>query len=466
MAHQRKNFGNDKKHKHISYQYSCDSFGMESNSTMPKRQSLDIGNSDMPKRESLDRVSSGMPRRGSLERGSSDMYRRQSLERGSSDMQRHQSYEEARLQRRRTMETDLATMEAESIGDALPEGFKGEGLEEKAEAIIVTKSRKYVPIILNIVHGAIWGVLVRKGLIQLTTYDGSYLSGVIWANFAACVVMGWAVDAEEIWMTLLDNNTYSTKGAIPLYTGITTGFCGTVSSFSTFILDAFNESANTVIGKHHHYPNRAYGIMEFLAVVLAQLGLSMMGFYIGKHISQVIDKYVVPMSEKVYRALELLSMAIGVSLVIITCFLIGFKSHGAWRSWTFSMLFAPFGAIFRFYLSKYLNTKVNNFPMGTFTANILGTLLLAIFTLIGRGKLPSGGRINAHVMGCHVLVGLDDGFCGALTTVSTFVAELFALKTFHSYRYGVVSVMIGFALMILILGSYNWTVGLTDPVCS
>lgn len=396
----------------------------------------------------------------------SSVPRRQSYERESSEMYRRQSYEETRLQRRRTMESDLATMEAESIGNALPEGLKAEGLTEKAEQIFVTKSRKYLPIILNLTHGAIWGVLVRKGLIQLTTYNGSFLSGVIWANFTACVVMGLAVDGEELWMTLLENKTYSSKSAIPLYTGITTGFCGTVSSFSTVILDTFNKSADTEIGKSFHYPNRAYGIMEFLAVNLAQLGLSMMGFHIGKHLLQVIDKYVSPMSEKVYRFMELLSMALAVSLVIITCFLIGFKNHGAWRSWTFSMLFAPFGAILRFYLSKYLNVKVKNFPMGTFAANMLGTLLLAIFTLIGRGKLPLGRRINSHVMGCHVLIGLDDGFCGALTTVSTFMAELFALKTFHSYRYGIVSVFVGYALMILILGSYNWTVGLTDPVCS
>ncbi|KAI5960816.1 uncharacterized protein KGF55_004386 [Candida pseudojiufengensis] len=382
-------------------------------------------------------------------------------------MDRRASYEESRLQRRRTIQSELADAEAESVGDALPEGFKGEGYEEIPPKLeIISKYEQYSPIILNIIHGSIWGVLVRKGLMQLTTYNGAYLSGVIWANFTACLIMGLAIDSGVFWMKLLDNDIFPNKGAIPVYTGITTGFCGTVSSFSTVILDAFNRTADTQIGKYYHYPNAAYGIMQFFAVMLAEFGLSIMGFHMGKHISTLIDNYLPSINHKTYKIIEKISMIIGVCLIIITCVLLGTKPNGSWRNWTFSMFFAPFGAILRFYLSKYVNSKVKNFPMGTFTANVSGTLLLAIFTLIGRGKLPNGkGRINSHIMGCHILTGLDDGFCGALTTVSTFVAELFGLKTIHSYFYGATSALISFAIMILILGSYNWTVGLTDPVC-
>ncbi|KAI5950142.1 hypothetical protein KGF54_005290 [Candida jiufengensis] len=379
---------------------------------------------------------------------------------------RRPSYEESRLQRRRTIQTTLAGVEAETVADALPEGFKGEGYEEKPKIPkIISKYKQYAPILLNIIHGSIWGVLVRKGLMQLTTYEGAYLSGVIWANFTACLIMGLAIDSDIIWLKLLDNQIFPNKGAIPVYTGITTGFCGTVSSFSTVILDAFNKSADTQIGEYYNYPNAAYGIMEFLAVILAEFGLSVMGFHMGKHLGTLIDNYLPSINYKTYKIIEKISMILGLCLVIITCVLLGTKPQGSWRNWTFSMFFAPFGAILRFYLSKYLNTKIKNFPIGTFTANVIGTLLLAIFTLIGRGKLPNGGQINKHIMGCHILIGLDDGFCGALTTVSTFVAELFGLKTLHSYRYGTVSILISFSLVIIILGSYNGTIGLTDPVC-
>ncbi len=371
--------------------------------------------------------------------------------------EQQQQYQQ--LARRRTIQSDLVDIEAESISSALPEGFN---YEKKTTATrFLDKTQKYYPVILNIVHGAIWGVLVRKGLMLLTTYSGSFLSGVIWANFAACVVMGLAIDGEVFWIRLLEEKDYPNKGAIPVYTGLTTGFCGTVSSFSSVILEAFNKAADTDIGVRHHYPNGAYGIMQFLAVILAQFGLSIMGFHMGKQFLAVVDNYLPLVTKRIYKVLELTSMILGVVLVVITCILIGVKKQGSWRSWTFSMLFAPFGALLRYYLSKFLNNKVSNFPLGTFTANFLGTLLLAVFTLLARGKLPGGkGHIVTNTIALHVLEGLDDGFCGGLTTVSTFVVELFGLKTLFSYRYGTISILVCFAGVVLILGSYNWSVGL------
>ncbi|EGW30226.1 uncharacterized protein SPAPADRAFT_63847 [Spathaspora passalidarum NRRL Y-27907] len=395
-----------------------------------------------------------------------DVERRASLS-GGSMIRRRSSIESTRLQRRRTIEEAFTEVAAENVAHALPEGFNAKFADFR-ETTFLVKTKKYHTIIWNIIHGAIWGVLVRRGLTALTSYNGSYLSGVVWANFTACVVMGIAVDGEELWSILVDDHAdiYPHKGAIPLYTGITTGFCGTVSSFSSVILEAFNKAADTEIGIHYNYPNGAYGIMQFLAVILAQFGLSIMGFHIGKQTSAVIDNYVRPITKRQYKIIEYISVTTGVCLVIITCVLIGVKHDGAWRSWTFSMFFAPFGAVLRFYLSKYLNSKVENFPMGTFTANVGGSLLLGIFTLIGRGKFGDNGRLNNSIIGCHVLNGLDDGFCGGLTTVSTFVVELFGLKTVFGYQYGVSSIMLSFIMVILVLGSYNWTVGLTDPYCS
>ncbi len=48
--------------------------------------------------------------------------------------------------------------------------------------------------------------------------------------------------------------------------------------------------------------------------------------------------------------------------------------------------------------------------------------------------------------------GIEDGFCGCLTTVSTWVAELAALRRRHAYIYGATSFLVALALMVAIMG--------------
>lgn len=304
-------------------------------------------------------------------------------------------------------------------------------------------------LLLNIVHGSIWGVLARIGIGKLTTYNQSYLSGVVWANFVACLIISLCINNSKIW-----SNFNGTKN--PVYVGISTGFCGTLSSFSSFILELFYKTTNSDI-TYYHYPNSRYGILEFITIILVQLALSIFGFILGKH------NLGIPtiQSQKFNKTLELFSAFLGISLVIIAAFLIGFQL--SWRSWMFACIFAPFGALLRFFLSK-LNPKIKDFPIGTFIANILGSILIAVFSLLLRSKLGTHSLITTSVS-CHVIIGLIDGFSGGLTTVSTFVTELFNLSSRSAYRYCIVSIVLCFILVLVILGPYHWTRGFTSPVC-
>ena len=58
-----------------------------------------------------------------------------------------------------------------------------------------------------------------------------------------------------------------------------------------------------------------------------------------------------------------------------------------------------------------------------------------------------------------------DGFCGCLTTVSTWIAELNGLGRRHAYVYGGVSVLSGLGILTIIMGSVRWTVGWGTVVC-
>ncbi|SGZ50350.1 CIC11C00000000477 [Sungouiella intermedia] len=372
----------------------------------------------------------------------------------------------ARARQRHSAESRMQQLEAESLALALPDGFRAD--VEKEIPQYSAPHPHILRTLASISGGAVWGVLARRGLMQLTEYDGAYLGGVVWANFAACFVMGMAVNSERTWEKLIDDSRrdvmFASKGVIPFYVGITTGFCGTCSSFSSFILEAFNKAANT-LPSSMDYPNAAYGIMEALSVFITHIGISVAGFHGGRHLTDAIDKFPI---RKSYLALEYGSSALGLAAYVISIVLACTQDHGTWRLWAFLCIFAPWGAMLRFFLSKKLNSQLKNFPLGTFAANTLGCILLAIFTVLARGKRGESSRIPlvSSLIGCQVLVGLDDGFCGALTTVSTFVVELFGLVLIYDYRYGTVLVLTGFGCMILILGSYNWSVGLTSAVCA
>ncbi|XYA02116.1 hypothetical protein QA089_004681 [Meyerozyma guilliermondii] len=250
-----------------------------------------------------------------------------------------------------------------SLSASLPDGYYDES--DKASPIqMLFLVEPGFKTWLNILNGSIWGVLARRGLEALTTYNGSYLSGVVWANFAACVVMGMLVESHELWK-ITESELQSVKASLPLYVGAATGFCGTLSSFSSFILEMFYKSTNTE-PTNFSYPNRAYGIMEFLAVGIVQVTVSLGGFYLGSDMLRFSDRRFPSMSLKTYQVLEWVSMVVGVVAYIVTIVLIAVKKSGSWRSWMFSVLFAPFGAWGRFYVSRWFNTRIKGFPLGTF----------------------------------------------------------------------------------------------------
>lgn len=368
----------------------------------------------------------------------------------------------------RQLELKFQKLEAELLLLALPGGFNADQPKDKSPQY-KAEAPLQIRILAQITGGAMWGVLARRGLVLLTEYDGAYLGGVVWANFAPCLVMGMLVNSEVAWSELVDDCSpdvmFAAKSQIPLYVGLTTGFCGTCSSFSSFILQAFEKATNADTATYR-YPNPTYGILEALAVTLAHLGISVAGFHAGRHATRAFDKLAIPRNH--YVKIEWITSVFGIAAYVISIVLLATENHGTWRSWAFSCLFAPWAAIARYLLSKHLNPLVKNFPIGTFTCNIVGCILLAIFTLLARGRshLSSKLPIVSSVIGCHVLVGLDDGFCGTFTTISTLVVELFGLDSLYDYRYGGVLVISGFASMVVILGSYNWTVGLTRAVCS
>lgn len=89
---------------------------------------------------------------------------------------------------------------------------------------------------------------------------------------------------------------------------------------------------------------------------------------------------------------------------------------------------AALGAWLRWGLATWLNARVPAFPLGTLAANLLGGYLVgfAVAFFLARPDLPPEWRLLVIT-----------GFLGALTTFSTFSAEVVELLARGDYSAGI-----------------------------
>ncbi|KAJ5585078.1 uncharacterized protein N7459_004878 [Penicillium hispanicum] len=342
---------------------------------------------------------------------------------------------------------------------------------------------------------AILGTLARLGLQALTFYTGApVVTGVLWANVGGSLVMGFLIEDKNLfreeWGTpppAPKNHEEATdhakkhkavKKTIPLYIGLTTGFCGCFTSFSSFMRDVFLALANALpdpslpAGTAIASRNGGYSFMALVAVLLLTVSLSLSALIFGAHLALALTRVTptVPFA-LTRRVLDRVVVVLGWGCWLGAVFLAIWPPdrHDGPDTWrgraVFALVFAPLGCLLRFYVSLYLNSRIPSFPLGTFAVNMIGTAVEAMcYDLQHVSGL--GAVVPAALTGCQVLQGVMDGFCGSLTTISTWVAELNGVsRRRHAYVYGVSSMGVGLALMVVIMGSLLWTRGFKDPVC-
>jgi fluoride exporter len=224
--------------------------------------------------------------------------------------------------------------------------------------------------------------------------------------------------------------------------------------------------------------------MALVAVILLTTGLCLSALQAGAHLAIALDRVTPTIPISLWRKiLDRSAIIIALGAWIGSIFMAiwppdrpsGPAGQGntswaqeTWRSQVvFALVFAPIGCLIRFYASVHMNSIFKAFPLGTFVVNVSGTVVLGMSWDLQHSPLGStGASIGGGTIGCQVLQGIQDGFCGCLTTVSTWVLELSGLRRKHAYFYGVISISVGLAFLVVIMGSLAWSHGFSETVCS
>ncbi|KAI3058677.1 hypothetical protein CBS147353_10709 [Aspergillus niger] len=173
----------------------------------------------------------------------------------------------------------------------------------------LTKVARTTCIVGYLILFSFIGTLLRIAIECLTFYPGSPVNtSVIWANVGGSFIMGFLSEDQEIFRfeevvakipeeerqdgTRRAAHLKAHKKTIPLYIGLTTGFCGSLTSFSTFIRDVYLALADRLPVPIGHYadislfasapavaraPNGGFSFMALVAVLFTEIAFPSTG---------------------------------------------------------------------------------------------------------------------------------------------------------------------------------------------
>jgi fluoride ion exporter CrcB/FEX len=363
-----------------------------------------------------------------------------------------------------------------------------------------------VYMVSHLLFFSILGTLARLGTQWITFYPGAPLTTpVIWANMAGSLVMGFLAEDLRLFRThdrsgrigdlepeIVDKAAHlKAKKTIPLYIGLTVGFCGSFTSFSSFARDFFLALSNDLPAPIYHPASlttpsstvdrhAGYSFEAVVGVMASTLALSLGGLMVGSHLALAGRKSTPSIPPFLTRKLlDPIMIILGWGCWLGAILLViwppdrpagpASRAREVWRGEVlFALVFAPLGCLLRYYASLRLNGLVAAFPLGTFAVNMFGTAVESMCYDIQH--VGVGARVLAQIgggrVGCQVLQGVMDGFCGCLTTVSTWVLEIRGLRLKHAYVYVLSSLLGGLGLTVAIMGSVRWSHGFSEPACN
>ena len=199
-------------------------------------------------------------------------------------------------------------------------------------------------------------------------------------------------------------------------------------------------------------------VIDGLSKTFFTIAISLSALRLGNHLATMVRRRI-PKGYQLSppRRIVRYTLSIVAVLTYAATFPTYFRLSPSFRHQaTAALLFCVPGTLTRYVFSIKMNPLLKLFPLGTFAANMLGTAFLGMFHVLqGIHDPPSP---NA----CSILQGLADGYCGCLTTISTFAAEIIGLEDWKAWLYVILSWVVAQCLLLIILGSSYWHGGVSE----
>lgn len=295
------------------------------------------------------------------------------------------------------------------------------------------------------------GTLARLGLTALNTYPGAPFSGLLWVQFVGCVIMGFCQTESVFFPRPKHNATF--------LLAITTGFCGSLTTFSSWMLQMFTGMANLDPFERR---GRGYSFLSVVSDFMVTMCIAMSSLIWGKQIGKTTGQWRIgkvafawPIPAHTHIVVRVLLLLLSICFFVGAAFYTAYTTNVTHRGIGFSLIFSPFAALTRLYLARFLNSPQYFIPYGTLCANVFATLLLSIMYMIPQ-------ITHCTPVSRSVMYGIQNGFCAVLSTLSTFSNELHTMPIKRAYIYCIISVAISFSICVIVDGATAWGHGYTE----
>ncbi|KAJ9166627.1 hypothetical protein P3X46_021347 [Hevea brasiliensis] len=334
--------------------------------------------------------------------------------------------------------------------------------QEKETALVLSSELEYISCLLHLSVFGILGVLTRYLLQKLfgpsvagVTGDHYPLYLDLPSNMVGSFLMGW-------WGVVFKGDIASVSDHLAI--GLTTGYLGSLTTFS-----GWNQKMlDLIVDGHWVFALVGFLLGLFLAAYSIKFGIGTAKCFksllkrLNRRESKISSNWRVDNRKRHLAVMAILVLMLGFLWIVSGTLLKKEFNSGSSRAqlWLACLLAAP-GVWIRWFLARLNGRGLGKtghlrwVPFGTLIANVSAACIMAALATLKK---------EVHTKNCNTIsTGIQFGFLGCLSTVSTFIAEYNAMeesnKTWRAYAYALITILMSFGLGILIYSVPVWTKG-------